>query len=48
MKAISIIEANQCELVDISEPTAPGSGEMESRTKRIGLALHQLRSMFCL
>jgi threonine dehydrogenase-like Zn-dependent dehydrogenase len=44
MKAISITEANQCELVDIPEPAAPGAGEVRLKVRQVGYCGSDLTS----
>ena len=44
MKAISIIEANRCELVDIPEPAAPDAGEVRLKVRQVGLCGSDLTS----
>ena len=36
MKAISIIEANRCEFVEIPEPAAPAAGEVRLKVRQVG------------
>ena len=44
MKAISIIEANRCELVDIPKPAAPGAGEVRLKVRQVGFCGSDLTS----
>ncbi|MEM6883426.1 MAG: zinc-binding alcohol dehydrogenase family protein [Verrucomicrobiota bacterium] len=44
MKAISITEPNQCELVEIPEPGQPGAGEVLLRVRQVGYCGSDLTS----
>ena len=44
MKAISIIEANRCELVEIPEPTPPSAGEIRLKVRQVGFCGSDLTS----
>ncbi|MEN8662173.1 MAG: zinc-binding alcohol dehydrogenase family protein [Lentimonas sp.] len=44
MKAISITEANKCELIDISEPAVPGAGEVRLKVRQVGYCGSDLTS----
>ena len=44
MKAVSITSANQCELVEIPEPTAPAAGEVRLKVEQVGYCGSDLTS----
>lgn len=44
MKAISLTEANKCELIDIPEPAAPGTGEVRLKVRQVGYCGSDLTS----
>ena len=45
MKAISIAEANRCELVEIPEPAAPAAGEVRLKVRQVGFCGSDLLSL---